>query len=372
MNKRFHILDGFRGVFALIVALYHFKPGPGIIGHTALISHGWLFVDFFFLLSGFVIYYNYNTLSTITEQKVFLLKRFLRIYPLHFCLLIILLVFETLKIFLFKYHLFNYSAFEQHSLIGFIANVFLIQAYGFPIKGLDYLSWNTSSWSISAEFFAYILFSFLIILVYKYSRITKIFTFFIVSLLSLLCIYYFRDGNMSLKFGIPGIYRCSYSFFLGCIICELYYILVKKNFLINSAKSYFALFSFFEFISMGMSLVSVMYMSEISILSPIFFSITILVFSFELGWVSHKLNTPLFKELGILSYSIYMNNALIKTFFDIIILRLFKVESVLYDLAIIPYVLILFYVSRLTYKYFEVKLRKYLETLLLVPKSLVK
>ncbi|GAB3024498.1 hypothetical protein GCM10027185_24430 [Spirosoma pulveris] len=123
---------------------------------------------------------------------------------------------------------------------------------------------------------------------------------------------------------------------------------------------------------MGMSLVSVMYMSEISILSPIFFSITILVFSFELGWVSHKLNTPLFKELGILSYSIYMNNALIKTFFDIIILRLFKVESVLYDLAIIPYVLILFYVSRLTYKYFEVKLRKYLETLLLVPKSLVK
>ncbi|GAB3317526.1 hypothetical protein GCM10027299_08920 [Larkinella ripae] len=58
-----------------------------------------------------------------------------------------------------------------------------------------------------------------------------------------------------------------------------------------------------------------------------------------------------------------MNNALIKTFFDIAILRFWKVESVWYDLTIIPYVAILFYISRYTYQYFEVYPRRFLESL---------
>ncbi len=373
MNRRFHILDGFRGLFALVVALYHFKPGPGVVGYTPLISHGWLFVDFFFVLSGFVIYFNYNKISTVQQQKEFLFKRFLRIYPLHFCLLLILLIFETLKIFLYRFGLFNYPAFDQHTLIGFVANVFLIQAYGLPIKGLDYLSWNTSSWSISAEFFSYILFSFIILYIHRFKRYVKIIAFCLISILSFCIIYYLRDGDLSLKFGIPGIYRCSYSFFFGCIICEFYFLINEKKYLrILKPVTYFGTFSLLEFVSLSISLYSVMYLSNVSMLTPVLFSLTILVYSFEGGWVSQKLNTPLFKQLGTLSYSIYMNNALIKTIFDIIILRFFKVDSPLYDLAIIPYVLILYYVSRFTYKYFEVGLRRYLEARTVGFKSVMK
>lgn len=56
-RKRFHSLDGPRGVCALSVMLFHaadmFRPGP-------LLAHGFLEVDMFFLLSGFVIALNYE------------------------------------------------------------------------------------------------------------------------------------------------------------------------------------------------------------------------------------------------------------------------------------------------------------------------
>ncbi|MGM9506512.1 acyltransferase family protein [Larkinella sp. GY13] len=363
MNKRFHVLDGFRGIFALVVALYHFKPGPGIIGHTALISHGWLFVDFFFTLSGFVIYYNYQKIQTISQQKDFLIKRFIRLYPLHFCLLIVFLLFETFKIFLYKYDLFNYPPFYNHRFVGFVANIFLVQTYGLPIKGLEYLSWNTSSWSISAEIFAYIIFCFSIVYINRFSSFIKILIFLAFSVISLVIIYYVNGGNLSLKIGIPGIWRCTYSFFLGCIASEVYSILNKKYTSLSSQnQSMFYLFTFLEFLTLSVSLWSVAYWSDISFVSPLFFLLTIVTFSFELGWISKKMDTPFFKELGVLSYSIYMNNALIKTFFDIIILRFWKVDSAWYDLTIIPYVAILYYISRYTYQYFEVYPRKLLES----------
>jgi peptidoglycan/LPS O-acetylase OafA/YrhL len=57
--KRYEALDSWRGVCALLVALYHF-PTIFYFSETTLIRSGWRFVDFFFVLSGVVITHGYG------------------------------------------------------------------------------------------------------------------------------------------------------------------------------------------------------------------------------------------------------------------------------------------------------------------------
>src|SRR6185312_14754220 len=80
---RFRTLDGWRGVCALLVALHHF-PAHGFVYALPLVRNAWLLVDFFFVLSGFVIAYAYGArLSNGAQIKSFTLRRFLRLWPLH-------------------------------------------------------------------------------------------------------------------------------------------------------------------------------------------------------------------------------------------------------------------------------------------------
>ena len=56
-KSRFLFLDGLRGIAALSIVFYHI---PEIFGGATAIPHAWLAVDFFFMLSGFVIAYAYD------------------------------------------------------------------------------------------------------------------------------------------------------------------------------------------------------------------------------------------------------------------------------------------------------------------------
>ncbi len=76
----FSTLDGMRGVAALAVILFHC---PGLLGHVAL-PHGYLAVDFFFALSGFVLAFAYQgRLDGGWPTVQFLKVRFARLYPLY-------------------------------------------------------------------------------------------------------------------------------------------------------------------------------------------------------------------------------------------------------------------------------------------------
>ncbi len=85
-------LTSLRGIAALLVVLYHIKhwlhayPITENLGF--LYNKGYLAVDFFFILSGFIIAFNYRNqfLDKFTTQKygIFIYKRFARVYPLHF------------------------------------------------------------------------------------------------------------------------------------------------------------------------------------------------------------------------------------------------------------------------------------------------
>lgn len=76
--ERYHGLDGMRGLAAVSVVIYHFnQPDP------AVFAHGYLAVDFFFILSGFVIAYAYSDrLAENLSFGRFMLLRLVRLYPL--------------------------------------------------------------------------------------------------------------------------------------------------------------------------------------------------------------------------------------------------------------------------------------------------
>src|SRR5260370_553845 len=83
--KRFEVLDSWRGIGALFLVLYDVRT-LFVFSDSAVIRSGWLFVDFFFVLSGFVTTHAYGTeIADLDNAFRFIRRRFLRIYPLHFC-----------------------------------------------------------------------------------------------------------------------------------------------------------------------------------------------------------------------------------------------------------------------------------------------
>ncbi|AXQ69419.1 O-acetyltransferase [Caulobacter phage CcrBL9] len=87
-KERFEVLDALRGVAAVLVMLYHvgntFSAEAGI-GHLAIFAqHGWVAVDFFFMLSGFIIAHAYDAkLATGLGAMPFMKARIKRLYPLY-------------------------------------------------------------------------------------------------------------------------------------------------------------------------------------------------------------------------------------------------------------------------------------------------
>ena len=94
-SRRFRALDGWRGICALLIALHHF-PARGFVYHLPLVRNSWLLVDFFFVLSGFVIAHAYSERLTHANQfKPFAIRRFFRLWPLHVCVLAAFIALTT-------------------------------------------------------------------------------------------------------------------------------------------------------------------------------------------------------------------------------------------------------------------------------------
>ena len=96
-----------------------------------------------------------DKLINFSSVRNFLKKRFFRLYPLHLLFLIIFLIIEVSKYFAqIKYGLVaNNEAFSINNLKTFLGNIFLIQTF------FDYNTFNTPSWSISAEYYTYMIFA---------------------------------------------------------------------------------------------------------------------------------------------------------------------------------------------------------------------
>jgi peptidoglycan/LPS O-acetylase OafA/YrhL len=168
VKRQFDDLTALRGIAALSVAAFHFHIDLNnkrllavdsyLNSGTFLVSKSYLFVDFFFILSGFILYYSYKRLfsDTIRVDRVvyFLGRRLGRLYPLHVVLLAAWLPFECSKFFI---HSGSEAFSEPNSIQNLLLSFFLAQAW-FPSG----ISWNTPSWSISAEWLVNFFFPWLI------------------------------------------------------------------------------------------------------------------------------------------------------------------------------------------------------------------
>lgn len=81
-KHHYHILDGLRGVAAIVVVWFHIFEAYATSHVDQIINHGYLAVDFFFMLSGFVIGYAYdNRWKTMTTGE-FIKRRLIRLQPM--------------------------------------------------------------------------------------------------------------------------------------------------------------------------------------------------------------------------------------------------------------------------------------------------
>jgi peptidoglycan/LPS O-acetylase OafA/YrhL len=132
------------------VLIYHSHDFVATAGWP-LVRMGWIGVDIFFVLSGFIISHvhlnDFIRLSTAAIGR-FLALRLSRIYTVHIATLFIALLLLAERLLLG-----NTASTARFSFDSFIANLLLVQAWA-----SDRLTWNYVSWSISAEWGAYLVF----------------------------------------------------------------------------------------------------------------------------------------------------------------------------------------------------------------------
>ena len=88
--KRITQLDGLRGIAAVMVLALHFPIIDSLITGNFFVRQSWLFVDFFFVLSGFIIGTNYySKINNWSLFKTYIIKRVARLLPLLYFTVII-------------------------------------------------------------------------------------------------------------------------------------------------------------------------------------------------------------------------------------------------------------------------------------------
>lgn len=159
-------LTSLRFIAALWVLLYHFKDHLGLgMGQIGLVADGYLGVDLFFTLSGFILAHVYLTSVELERFGYggFLKNRIARVYPMHLAALASMIVLFAGATALGA-GVGSPEAFKWRDLP---AHLFMVHAWG-TTKAVG---WNFPSWSISAEWAAYLLFPLVAGFVLKAQRI---------------------------------------------------------------------------------------------------------------------------------------------------------------------------------------------------------
>ncbi|STQ90717.1 acyltransferase family protein [Iodobacter fluviatilis] len=167
LPERFYSLDALRGIAALCVVFWHwqhffytgttagqFDPEqlPFFDGLSILYTKGWLAVDLFFCLSGFIFYWLYS--KKIARRNItsgqFALLRFSRLYPLHLASLFIVAAGQLW----ISHTRGNYFVYPFNDAKHFLLNLLFTSSWGFE-QGY---SFNAPIWSVSVEVLLYIIF----------------------------------------------------------------------------------------------------------------------------------------------------------------------------------------------------------------------
>ena len=205
-------LTSVRGLAAWFVVLYHIRLSiAGLpVAVRDVFAKGYLAVDFFFLLSGFVIWLTWHE-RVGGNVAIFLRKRVARIWPLH---LVVLAGAVALALML---KATGRGAPGDFPFAELPLHVLLIQNWGFT----DRLAWNDPSWSISAELGAYLLFPLLVRAV-DWRRLPSWALFATAAAILLLLHLAMAAPTLGTDIARFGLLRCLAGFATGTIVCALW------------------------------------------------------------------------------------------------------------------------------------------------------
>ena len=136
-------LTGLRTLLAINIMFFHFTPSlPGVL--RPVVDNAFTFVGFFFLISGFILAYNYADRPSLSKRK-FYVARFSRVYPVY--LLVLMLSVP-----------FLYEEWKAHSQADFFTGLLLtpLCLQGWSPKLATF--WNTVGWTLPAELMLYLAF----------------------------------------------------------------------------------------------------------------------------------------------------------------------------------------------------------------------
>ena len=141
-------LTGLRTLLALDIILFHFTPPhPDFL--SIFINNGFVFVGWFFLISGFILSYNYSPRAATLVSRDFWLARFARLYPVY--LLVLILSFPMLQAEWFAHSRADFWR-------GLILTPLLMQGWSPSLATF----WNTVAWTLSSEVLLYLAFPYII------------------------------------------------------------------------------------------------------------------------------------------------------------------------------------------------------------------
>jgi peptidoglycan/LPS O-acetylase OafA/YrhL len=211
-KQHFAILDGLRGVAALAVVIFHFMEWVFPDFNKNFIGHGFLAVDFFFCLSGFVIGYAYDNRMETMGAWAFLKARLIRLHPL-------VALGAVLGLIGFLWDPFaSPTAYDTgRLLLLFAGSFFLIPLPIMQERAFNLFAFNAPSWSL---FFEYVANIFYALVLHKVGR--RSLTVLTLLAAACLCLISYRAGNLlggwSKDSFFDGFARVGYSFLAGLLI----------------------------------------------------------------------------------------------------------------------------------------------------------
>jgi len=313
-------LDGFRGLLAVFVAIYH----------TIWVSHpqtwrffenGPVIIDLFFAFSGFLMWRLYsNRLQTTDQAKAFMKRRFARLYPLHLFMTLVFLAFAIARVVAHQVGLADQTVGEilpfqpgaSENWFSLIQNLTMTNALGFS----DSLTYNPTSWTVGAEFCTYIVFA-VMMMWFRPKR-----TLHFIAILAGICLIYGAlsriEPNMNITYDY-GFWRCVAGFYTGVLAAVCF---PKIRHFIQGLSVFEA--SLLECLVLAASIAFVILVpgkGQFTVGAFIF--VFVVVFASDKGAVSKFMSQRIFQYLAKISYSVYLIHVIISIAFSICLTRIF-------------------------------------------------
>ena len=301
-------LAGARAFPPLAVVMFHFSEGhhyAHVRPLDLLATRGYLWVEFFFVLSGFILTYAYWTklkdLFARSGYLAFLRARLIRLYPLHLFMLLLLLVMVValrmlaaqggyLSIFDAKYH-------QDVSVKGFWLSLFLVQAW----NTMNTLTWNGVSWFVSVEFALCLLFPLFLWL--AEGGLWRGFALIAAGLAGLLALLFTSKHGLDITYH-NGVFRGLSDFAVGVGMAVLFRRLKPRDKLPEWVHSILqlAVLSVLAYVVMNTGWSH----TRMDIFTVLPLMVLVFVLAFDRGLVARLLQMRLPQLLGEWSYAVYL------------------------------------------------------------------